>query len=153
MTATKIDIMASKPMQRCYVKDVQQVVPRVTRRCLFGAPDQDELQKIWNRNLETERQRMINKYGFDVKTEKFVGSHGVSSKSAKSSGDSNKYAGSNRLCNNNKTSNDNKKTASDYKQTCMTDYYSMQKKKNKETDDKIIKNTSQLFSKKNVNKV
>lgn len=111
MTATKVDSIATRPSQRwCNVRDVQKsVVPRVTRRCLFGPPDQDELQKIWKRNLETERQRMLSKYGFDVKTEKFVG-HGVTSQSTLAPGDTN------RLCNNYKKTSDHKP----YKQTSMT---------------------------------
>lgn len=120
MTATKVDSIASKPMQSnkySYVHDVQRSVPRVTKRCLFGPPDQTELQKIWKDNLENERQRMINKYGFDVKTEKFVGSqtHGVSQSDTKN------CTSSNRLCNNNtKNTQQHKKTSSDFKQTCMT---------------------------------
>lgn len=136
MTATKVDLIATRQSQTnnrwCNVQDVQRAAaPRVTRRCLFGTPDQDELQKIWKSNLDNERQRMLNRYGFDVKTEKFVGHNSVTT-SQSSPGDKTKNCtGSNRLCNN----TNNKKTSSDYKpykQTCMTgkkyDFISISKK-------------------------
>lgn len=114
MTASKVDLMATRSSHSnrwCNVQEVQRTAaPRVTRRCLFGQPDQDELQKIWKGNLETERQRMLNKYGFDVKTEKYVG-HGTLA-----SGDTKNCTGASRLCNINKKTSDHKP----YKQTCMT---------------------------------
>lgn len=42
------------------------------RRCLFGTPDPKELQEVWERGMDRERQRMLKNYGFDVKTDQFV---------------------------------------------------------------------------------
>lgn len=113
MTASKVDSFATRSShsnRSCNVQDVQRIaVPRVTRRCLFGHPDQDELQKLFKGNQESERLRMLRNYGFDVKTEKYVG-HGTLA-----SGETKNSSGASRLCNNKKTP-DHKP----YKQTCMT---------------------------------
>ena len=43
------------------------------RRCLFGAPSPGDAQRLYNEQVERDRQRFINRYQFDVMTEKYVG--------------------------------------------------------------------------------
>ncbi|XP_058117134.1 leucine-rich repeat and calponin homology domain-containing protein 2-like [Anopheles ziemanni] len=43
-----------------------------TRRCLLGRPDPTETRRIYDQNIQDERQRSIARYGFDTHTSKFV---------------------------------------------------------------------------------
>lgn len=82
MTVTKVQVLSQVPNRgNAIQKDVHKLVPTVTRRCLFGVPDKEELQAVWNKNSERESHRMLTKYGFDVKLEKFVGGNFTSSPS------------------------------------------------------------------------
>lgn len=89
MTASKVQLVAAQqPIPRTIeLRSATQTraLPAVTRRCLFGVPDPKELDAIYQRNLERERQRMINNYAFDPKTEKFVGPSGTEQANAKAS--------------------------------------------------------------------
>lgn len=76
MTASKVQLVSqrgpiSQPIEPRNVVH-NRVVPAVTRRCLFGVPDPKDLQDVYQRQLERERQRAINNYGFDVKYGKFI---------------------------------------------------------------------------------
>lgn len=77
MTASKVQSISQRSIPFNKASQVQNGVtnhatPPVTRRCLFGIPDPQELNEVFQRRLEHERQRAIKKYGFDVKTESYV---------------------------------------------------------------------------------
>lgn len=89
MTASKVQLVAHQRPQMMLSRNPSTTTTTtttsdfrpariVTKRCLFGPPDPQELQDVVNRCMDRERQRAIENYGFDVKTEKIVNNTNIS---------------------------------------------------------------------------
>lgn len=80
MAAIKVDMCRQQPMVPQIVAARPSIVDLVHRRrrgnarvCLFGVPDPGATQKIYDQMLVQQHQHMLNRWQFDMKTERFVG--------------------------------------------------------------------------------
>lgn len=73
LSAIKVDVVRQPVQTVPNVLELLKSRPRSSVRvCLFGRPKPDETKKVYDDFLVSNRQYAINRYGFDVETEKFI---------------------------------------------------------------------------------
>lgn len=79
MAAIKVDMCRQQPTVPQIVAARPSIVDLMRRRrgtarvCLFGVPDPGATQKIYDEMLVQQHQHMLNRWQFDMKTDRFVG--------------------------------------------------------------------------------
>lgn len=78
LSAIKVDVVRQPIQAVPNVLDLLKSRPRSSVRvCLFGKPKPDETKKVYDDFLVSNRQYAINRYGFDVATEKFIENNSI----------------------------------------------------------------------------